>query len=99
MIEQKSKCSFGIESSQRCIILLQGTTNSRVTIMTEEELERFEMLSKGPCITSSYVSDFYGLSWPLSTDAMKDYEAWVSRMKRQHKCADGWISRYELESF
>jgi hypothetical protein len=67
--------------------------------MTELEQLRFDMLRQGPCVTPEYFREYYGLSWPLPADVQPDYQLWTSNLKRRHKCADGQISRYELESF
>jgi hypothetical protein len=67
--------------------------------MTEQEQYRFDMLRQGPCVPPEYVAGYYGLPWPLPDDARQDYDAWLSRLRRRHNCIEGWISRYELESF
>ena len=67
--------------------------------MTAQEQRYFEMLTLGPCVPFQYVTDFYGLPWPLPEDVRPDYDAWMSRLRRRHACAQGSISRYELESF
>lgn len=68
-------------------------------IMTPAQEECLEMLSRGPCVTSSYVRDYYGLTWPLSEDVRPDFEAWVKQLPRRPACPEGQVSRYELESF
>src|SRR5580692_3143788 len=67
--------------------------------MTEQEQQRFDILRQGPCVPAEYVSDYYGLPWPLPDDLRPDYEAWVSHLKRRPNCGEGQVSRFELESF
>ena len=67
--------------------------------MTEQERQRFDMLHEGPCVTVAYVYEYYGLPWPLSSDARGDYAAWTSRLARPAQCPEGRLSRYELEGF
>lgn len=67
--------------------------------MTARERLNFEMLRTGPCVSAEYVTDFYGLPWPLPHDAGRDFNTWTAQLPRRRTCSDGYGSRYELEAF
>jgi hypothetical protein len=67
--------------------------------MTPEEFQRFDMLRQGPCASSAYVWDYYGLHWPFGGDLISDYDLWRTELKRKNGCVDGTVSRHELEAF
>ncbi len=67
--------------------------------MDDPELKRFDFLSRGPCVPTQYVEDYYGLPWPLPGDLRQVFEAWQERLPKRPNCGAGRISRYELEAF
>jgi hypothetical protein len=67
--------------------------------MNAQEKDRFDFLRNGPCVPFQYVPDYYGLSWPLPDELRQDFESWQSQLRRPVSCADGTVSRYDLESF
>lgn len=67
--------------------------------MNAQEQQRFEFLRNGPCVPVQYVHDYYGLPWPLPDELRQDFESWKSRLRKRVACADGALSRYELETF
>ena len=67
--------------------------------MNELEQHRFNFLRNGPWVPFQYVEDYYGLPWPLPNELLHDYETWQSQLRRRVNCAEGEVSRHELETF
>ena len=67
--------------------------------MNEQERQRLDFLSAGPCVPVDYVGAYYGLPWPLTDDLGRDFENWQAQRRRRVNCHAGAVSRYELETF
>lgn len=67
--------------------------------MTPEQIQRFEMLKSGPCVSFGYLRDYYGIDWPLSKEGESWFTKYVGTLRMPAKCSNGCLSRYELEGF
>jgi hypothetical protein len=68
-------------------------------MMTPQEEERLEFLKRGACTPLSYFKDYYGLDWPLTSEAGEDFLSWQKRFRKPTTCPEAEPSRYELEAF
>lgn len=67
--------------------------------MNEDEQVRFDNLRNSACVPTRYITEYYGLPWPLPEDMRPDFEAWTSQLPRRVSCGEAQVSRYEVETF
>ncbi len=67
--------------------------------MTAKEKKRFAMLSAGPGADLDYISDYYGLSWPLSGAYAGAFESFMRTAPKGRKPQGKLISRIDIEAF
>ena len=68
--------------------------------MNPSETERLEVLQTGEYVPlGQYVTDYYGLSWPLATDTATDLEKYRKTRRQPAGCPEDCVSRYELEGY
>jgi hypothetical protein len=66
--------------------------------MTTKQIERFEMLASGPCVSLKFVRDYYGLDW-VSRPVTPLFARYAGSLARRVSCPVDRLSRYELEGF
>ncbi|HXY36542.1 MAG TPA: hypothetical protein VEI07_20060 [Planctomycetaceae bacterium] len=66
--------------------------------MNKDEHERLDFLRTGQCVPVAYVEQFYGLHWPFQGALRDDFEIWRRQATRKD-CAEGMVSRYQIEGF
>lgn len=68
-------------------------------LMSPEQERRLHVLSSGPCVSGSFIRDYYGLAWPFAQATASAVDQYRKSSRRPEKCPDDHFSRIDIEGF